>query len=219
VLNNANAPSSPGRRKIGRTLETSPTLRPAVFLDRDGVLIEEVGYLADPCQVVLIPGAGPAIASLNRAGIPVVVVTNQAGIARGYLSESRLAEIHGRLEALLAAEGARIDAIYYCPHHPTDGVAPYRLQCSCRKPQPGMLLQAATDLGIDLPRSSMIGDKAVDLEAGARAGCRPILVKTGYGRETWSQLDRLQPPPVLVATSLPEAIACCLSHFAGSSTS
>ena len=96
-------------------LQTTPTPRPAVFLDRDGVLIEEVGYLADPGQVVLIAGAGPAIAALNRAGIPAVVVTNQAGIARGYLSEARLAEIHGRLAALLAAEGARIDASTTAP--------------------------------------------------------------------------------------------------------
>jgi D-glycero-D-manno-heptose 1,7-bisphosphate phosphatase len=187
--------------------------RPAVFLDRDGVLIEEVGYLADPRQVVLIPGAGAAVAAINRAGIPVVLVTNQAGIARGYLSEARLAEIHQRLSALLAEEGGKIDAIYYCPHHPTEGIAPYRLQCSCRKPQPGMLLQAATELAVDLPRSTMIGDKLSDLEAGVRAGCRSILVRTGYGGETALRVGRLAEPPVLVAASLAEAVAYCLSPF------
>jgi D-glycero-D-manno-heptose 1,7-bisphosphate phosphatase len=193
--------------------DTSPTLRPALFLDRDGVLIEEVGYLADPDQVKLIPRAGAAIARLNRAGVPVVLVTNQAGIARGYLTEARLAEIHRRLSALLTAEAAKIDAIYYCPHHPTEGNAPYRLACSCRKPQSGMLLQAAADLAIDLHQSCLIGDKLSDLEAGTRAGCRSILVRTGYGRELSSQLHRLGEPLVLVADSLAEAVDYCLAHF------
>jgi D-glycero-D-manno-heptose 1,7-bisphosphate phosphatase len=195
------------------TPETRPTLRPAVFLDRDGVLIEEVGYLADPRQVVLIPGAGAAVAAMNRAGISVVLVTNQAGIARGHLSEARLAEIHRRLSALLAEEGGKINAIYYCPHHPTEGIAPYRLQCPCRKPQPGMLFQAAIDLAIDLPRSTMIGDKLSDLEAGARAGCRSILVRTGYGREAALRVGGLAEPPVLVADSLAEAAGYCLCRF------
>jgi D-glycero-D-manno-heptose 1,7-bisphosphate phosphatase len=156
-------------------------LRPAVFLDRDGTLIEEVNYLAHPDQVRLLPGAAEAVARLNGLGIPVVVVTNQAGVARGYFPASRVAEVHARLDALLRADGARIDGYYVCPHHPTAGVGAYRIDCACRKPSPGLLRRAAAELGLDLGRSCMIGDKGSDLEAGARAGCRPVLVRTGYG--------------------------------------
>jgi D-glycero-D-manno-heptose 1,7-bisphosphate phosphatase len=157
--------------------------RPAVFLDRDGVIVDEVQYLSSPDQLVLIPRAADAIARLNQHGIPVVVVTNQAGVARGYFPEERLTAIHRRLDELLAAGGARIDRYEYCPHHPTEGLPPYRVDCACRKPRPGMLLRAATALGLDLSRSVMIGDKLSDLQAGIAAGCRVILVRTGYGFE------------------------------------
>jgi D-glycero-D-manno-heptose 1,7-bisphosphate phosphatase len=156
--------------------------REAVFLDRDGTLIEEVHYLSAPEQVRPIPGAADAVRQLNAAGVLVVVVTNQAGVARGYFPERRVAEAHERLSALLAEAGARVDAYFYCPHHPTEGVGAYRAECACRKPKPGMLLTAARELDIDLGRSWMIGDKPDDAEAGLAAGCRTILVRTGHGR-------------------------------------
>lgn len=155
--------------------------REAVFLDRDGTLIEEVHYLADPDQVRLIPGAAEAVRALNGAGALVIVVTNQAGVARGYFPESRVAEVHERLSRLLAERGAKVDAYYHCPHHPTEGAGAYRGECACRKPKPGMLLTAARDFDIDLARSWMIGDKACDAGAGAAAGCRTLLVRTGHG--------------------------------------
>ena len=155
--------------------------RPAVFLDRDGTLIEEVNYLAHPDQVRLIPGAAEAVARLNRAGWPVVVVTNQAGVARGYFPEDRIAVVHSHLAGLLAAFGARVDAFYHCPHHPTEGVGQYRVVCECRKPRPGMLLAASAELRLDLARSWVVGDKLCDLAAGAAAGCVTLLVRTGHG--------------------------------------
>lgn len=157
--------------------------REAVFLDRDGTLIEEVNYLSSPEQVRLIPGADAAVRRLNAAGALVVVVTNQAGVARGFFPESRVGEVHAHLSALLAERGARVDAYFYCPHHPTEGLGAYRVACGCRKPEPGLLLAAARALDIDLARSWMIGDKLCDAEAGAAAGCRAILVRTGHGSE------------------------------------
>lgn len=147
--------------------------RSAVFLDRDGTIIEEVNYLARPEQVKLLPGAAEAIREWNAAGVLVIVVTNQAGVARGYFPESRIAEVHARLDALLAECGARIDAYYYCPHGPDDG-------CECRKPRPGMLLVAAREHDIDLARAWVIGDKVSDADAGRAAGCRAVLVRTGH---------------------------------------
>jgi D-glycero-D-manno-heptose 1,7-bisphosphate phosphatase len=166
-------------------------LREAVFLDRDGTLIEEVNYLASPEQVRLIPGAVEAVRKLNDAGLLVIVVTNQAGVARGYFPESRVSEVHERLSLLLGAHGAKIDAYYHCPHHPTEGVGKYRVACECRKPKPGLLLAAASEWGIDLTRSWMIGDKQCDAEAGASAGCRTLLVRTGHGKDLPNAVDDL----------------------------
>lgn len=160
-----------------------PPGQPAVFLDRDGTLVEEVDYLVDPGQLRLIPGAAAAVRRLNEAGLPVILVTNQSMIARGMASETQLAAVHDRLTALLLAEGARLDRIYYCPHHPDIGQPPYRGVCECRKPLPGLLHQAARELSLDLSRSAMIGDSLRDMEAGNAAGCATlILVRTGYGQ-------------------------------------
>jgi D-glycero-D-manno-heptose 1,7-bisphosphate phosphatase len=156
-------------------------LRPAVFLDRDGVVIEDSHYVNSIDRVRLLPGSAEAIASLNRARWPVVIVTNQAGIARGIFSIETMNAIHGHLTDLLRGYGARLDGIYFCPHHSAGEVAEYRRDCDCRKPKPGMLFLAARELGIDLVRSWMIGDKLSDLEAGSAAGCRTVLVRTGYG--------------------------------------
>ncbi len=154
----------------------------AAFLDRDGTIVEEVDYLTRPEQLRLLPGAAAAIRRLNEAGWLVVVATNQSAVARGMLSEDGLAAVHARLKEMLAAEGARLDGIYYCPHLPDGSVADYARVCDCRKPAPGLLQQAARDLGIDLPASAMIGDGLRDLQAGMAAGCsRLFLVRSGHG--------------------------------------
>jgi D-glycero-D-manno-heptose 1,7-bisphosphate phosphatase len=167
----------------------SAELRPALLLDRDGVLNEEVRYLHRPEDVVLIPGAAEAVAQVNRLGFPVVVVTNQAGIGRGLYAEADYRAVEARLAELLAARGAHLDASYFCPHHPEHGLGAFRVACECRKPRPGMLLRAARELGLDLSRSVLVGDKRSDLEAGRAAGCRTILVRTGYGVETEAALS------------------------------
>jgi D-glycero-D-manno-heptose 1,7-bisphosphate phosphatase len=176
-------------------------MRGAVFLDRDGVINVEVDYLSSPEELELIPGAAQAIARLNALSLPAVVVTNQAGVARGYFSLERVGEIHRALERLLEAEaGARLDAVYVCPHHPSAGD-----RCSCRKPEPGLLLAAAREHGLDLARSFLVGDKASDIDAGRRAGCATILVQTGYGAaelRAWSESFR----PDHVADDLGRAV-------------
>jgi D-glycero-D-manno-heptose 1,7-bisphosphate phosphatase len=153
----------------------------AVFFDRDGTVTEEVGYLTDISKLRLIPGAGPAIKKLNQAGFKVVLVTNQSGVARGYFPESLVHEAHGILEHMLAKDGARLDGIYFCPHHPTAGNSKYTVDCNCRKPGTGLLDSAARDLDIDITRSYVVGDKWSDIELAQRAGARAVLVRTGFG--------------------------------------
>lgn len=155
--------------------------RPALFLDRDGVINEEVEYLSDPARVSLIAGAAAAIAQFNRAGIPVVVVTNQSGLARGLFTPADLAAVTSRLASLLAADGAHLDATYHCPHHPSGVVPALAITCACRKPGTKLLLDAARDLDLDLARSALVGDKPSDLGAARAAGLLAILVRTGYG--------------------------------------
>jgi D-glycero-D-manno-heptose 1,7-bisphosphate phosphatase len=156
--------------------------KPAVFLDRDGTLIEEAGYLDRLERLVLYPWSVDAVRVLNRAGFAVVIVTNQAGIARGVFPEAFVAAAHAHVRARLEAGGARVDGFYYCPHHPDASVAAYRKDCECRKPQPGMLRRAAAELDLDLARSFVVGDRWHDLEAGRAVGARGVLVRTGYGR-------------------------------------
>lgn len=155
----------------------------AVFLDRDGVLIEHVHHLHRAADVELVAGAQEAVEALNRAGIAAVVVTNQSVVARGLCSERELAEIHEALRAQL--EPARLEAVYYCPHFPPDQNEdprpPLRVVCRCRKPAPGLLELAAREHELDLAKSLMIGDSTSDLEAGRRAGVEPVLVRTGVG--------------------------------------
>lgn len=161
--------------------ERSHLLRRAIFLDRDGTVNEERHYLADPDLVALTENVAQAIAAANAAGLLVVVVTNQAGVGRGYFPLAAVGAVNRRIEELLAAQSARVDRFYACPHHPREGIGEYLVDCECRKPKPGMLLQAAREFGIDLPRSFLIGDSRTDLEAGAAAGCRTMLVRTGHG--------------------------------------
>lgn len=162
----------------------------AVFLDRDGTLNHDPGYIHRPEAFILLPGVQEAVRTLNEAGYLAVVVTNQAGIARGYYTEEDLCAVHRKLRDEVAAEGGRLDGIYHCPHHPAAGDGPLTRACFCRKPAPGMIYRAALDLEIDLGRSFMIGDREGDLEAGRRAGCRTILVLTGEGRTTQKEIER-----------------------------
>jgi len=155
----------------------------AVFLDRDGTINEEVGYLDRLDKLQLLPGVDEAVRLINRSGMKTVVVTNQSGIGRGLFDEAFVGEVHAEMSRMLREAGAVIDGFYFCPHHPTEGIGGYRRSCSCRKPAPGMLLRAAAELAIDLSRSYMIGDMAKDVEAGQRAGAKGILVRTGYGKD------------------------------------
>jgi D-glycero-D-manno-heptose 1,7-bisphosphate phosphatase len=156
--------------------------RAAVFLDRDGTISEEVGYVNHLSRYRLMPRSAEAIRMLNEAGYLTFLTTNQSGVARGYFSDTLLHTVHEKLQRLLAAEGARLDGLYVCPHHPEEGQPPWRTRCDCRKPQPGMILRAAREHGLDLARSWAIGDSVVDIQAAAAAGVRGILVLTGYGR-------------------------------------
>jgi D-glycero-D-manno-heptose 1,7-bisphosphate phosphatase len=174
----------------------------AVFLDRDGTVIDEVGYLCDLKQVRLIPGAAAAIKRLNEAGLKVVLVTNQSGIARGYFTEAFVRETHDLLGKMLRIEGARLDGIYYCPHHPKAGQSSYTTACDCRKPGTGMLEQAARELDIDIKGSFVVGDKWSDVELGQRAGAHSILVGTGYSHDDPgnARLERLNDPDFIAET-------------------
>jgi D-glycero-D-manno-heptose 1,7-bisphosphate phosphatase len=163
------------------TLRQGSGRAPAVFLDRDGTMIEDVGYLDSLSRVAFYPWTVDAIRMLNRAGLPVVVVTNQAGIARGFFSEAFVQETHRLIAARLEAGGARVDAYYYCPHHIDGRVAAYARSCGCRKPGRGMIDQAVGDLGLDPGRSFVVGDTWLDIGLARAAGARGILVRTGAG--------------------------------------
>jgi D-glycero-D-manno-heptose 1,7-bisphosphate phosphatase len=152
-----------------------------LFFDRDGTLNTELDFLSRPEELQLIPNAARAIREANEFGAKVFVITNQSGIARGLFTETDLGAIHQRLIALLAQEGARVDGIYFCPHHPEYGKTPYKKNCSCRKPKPGMLKKAKKEYGIRLSQSFVIGDRCIDMETGKAAGCMTALVLTGYG--------------------------------------
>jgi D-glycero-D-manno-heptose 1,7-bisphosphate phosphatase len=187
----------------------------AVFLDRDGTINEEVGYLDRMDKLHLIPGAAGAIRRINKSGMKAVVVTNQSGVARGVFDEAFVDQVHARLRKMLRVEGALIDAFYFCPHHPEEGQVAYLKICGCRKPLPGMLLWASEELRIDLNRSYMVGDTLKDIEAGARAGAKTILVRTGYGMKTVAELSVPGPEsengmivrPAHIAANLREAVA------------
>jgi D-glycero-D-manno-heptose 1,7-bisphosphate phosphatase len=150
---------------------------PAVFVDRDGTLILEVGYLSRLEQIEVLPGAAEAVRLLGQRGIKVVVITNQSGIARGLISEGDLDVIHQELKRRLARCGAFLDGIYYCPHHPTEGRDPYRVTCDCRKPNIGLVRQAVAELNLDLGRSYVVGDQDSDMELAARIGAKGILIQ------------------------------------------
>jgi len=152
----------------------------AVFLDRDGVINREVDVLKSVKQLRLLSGTARAVEKINKLGFLAVIITNQPVIARGWLTENEVDEIHTVLIKRLGGKNAKIDAIYYCPHHPNANLKKYRLKCSCRKPDTGLIKKAAKDLNINLKKSFMVGDRTADILAGKRAGLKTILVKTGY---------------------------------------
>src|SRR5690349_3928969 len=161
--------------------EHNPQSR-AIFIDRDGTLNEDIGYISSPDELILYPWAGEAVRLINRSRFKAILITNQSGVARGLYTEQILGEIHSRMLDQLAKESARIDAIYYCPHHPRIGDEHYRVSCDCRKPNIGMLAAASREHDIDLSRSFVIGDKSSDMRLAEKAGARAALVLTGYGR-------------------------------------
>ena len=173
--------------------------RPAVFLDRDGTVTEEVGYVNHPKRLRLLPRSAEAVRRLNAAGIAAVVVTNQAGLARDYFSEDVLHQVNAALTAQLKDAGAYLDGVYFCPHHPSEGQPPFRTDCDCRKPKPGLLHRAAAELGLDLRASVIVGDKPSDLAVAPAVGARSVLVLTGYGLGEWEyrrSTFRVQPDHV-----------------------
>jgi D-glycero-D-manno-heptose 1,7-bisphosphate phosphatase len=153
----------------------------AVFLDRDGTLIEDLGYIGRVDQVTVYPWTVRSILAFNRAGLRVVITTNQSGVARGYFDEAAVDEVHRHLAQVVDAGGARIDAFYYCPHHPKGEVEAYTLLCDCRKPGRGMIERASVDLGLDATLSYVVGDKWVDVALARAVGAKGLLVRTGYG--------------------------------------
>ncbi len=185
----------------------------AVFLDRDGTINEEVGYVNHLDRFRLLPRVGEAIRLLNQNGIKVIVVTNQAGVARGYFPESFLHRVHRRMEEELKEKGAYLDGIYYCPHHPEAGEPPYRQKCRCRKPETGLIERAVKDFGIDCNKSYVVGDRGADVEFGRRIGAKSILVLTGYGKGEWEHFGgEWESKPDFVAEDLYEAVQWILQQ-------
>ncbi|MCI5178459.1 MAG: HAD family hydrolase [Candidatus Electrothrix sp. AW3_4] len=191
----------------GESVQSVQSVQPAVFLDRDGTINEQMGYINHISRFILLPGAATAIRTLNEQNIPVVVVTNQSGLARGYFPPVLLDAVHAQMERELAAQDAHIDGLYICPHHPEAKEKQFRKVCTCRKPQTGLLEQAAAELELDLTRSFMVGDRWSDLKCGNRVGATSVLVLTGYGR---GDLEYIGPEqeiqPDKIAEDLSEAV-------------
>ena len=177
----------------------SDPLSGAVFLDRDGTVSEEIGYIYDVSLYRVFPWTGPAIRRLNDSGLRAVLVTNQSGVGRGYFGERMVHRVHDRLQREIGRWEARLDAVYYCPHSPDRG-------CPCRKPRPGMLWRGRDELGIDLERSYMVGDRYLDVETGKAAGTRTILVMTGDGHSEHALHRDADLQPDLIAANLDEAV-------------
>jgi D-glycero-D-manno-heptose 1,7-bisphosphate phosphatase len=185
---------------------------PAVFLDRDGTINEDVGYPSRVEEIRIYPHAYEAVRKIKEAGFRAVVVTNQSGIGRGYLTEEDLAAIHAYIAGAFEARGARIDAFYYCPHYELSSLAGYGGACECRKPEPGLGLRAAADLGLDLARSYMVGDKIEDIAFGRAIGAVPVLVRTGYGPASELRLRGTADAPAAVADDLLAAVDWILAR-------
>lgn len=182
-------------------------MKRAVFIDRDGTLSEEVGYINHPERFRLFPYAGQAIRHLNENDWLAIVTTNQAGVARGYFAEEMIETVHQAMRDGLQRAGARLDAIYYCAHHPSVGDPPYRLECDCRKPKPGLIKRAASDFDIDLNSSWMVGDRYSDIQLARNAGVKSAFVLSGYGRGEWEhQRESWTEQPDIVGQDLLEVV-------------
>jgi D-glycero-D-manno-heptose 1,7-bisphosphate phosphatase len=187
-------------------------LRPAVFLDRDGTINEDVSFLNRLSDLRLFPWSADAIRLLNRAGFCTVVTTNQSGVGRGLIPEPFIGTVHDEIDARLARAGARIERYFYCPHHPVEGLGAYRQACECRKPRPGMILTAAREMGLDLTRSVMVGDRRPDVASGRAAGVRAILVRTGVGAAEERALADGEERPDAILDNLMEAVGWILRN-------
>lgn len=177
----------------------------AVFLDRDGTINEDRGYLSEITALHIFPYAARTIKCFNDAGIKVILVTNQSGIARGYFSEETLADLHRYLCAQLAKHGAHLDAIYYCPHHPAIGLPPYHKECNCRKPAPGLIEQAIKEHDINLKNSFVVGDKYSDIALAHSVGACGVMVLTGHGAQQWREHQAWPYLPAYLAKDLADA--------------
>lgn len=187
-------------------------LRPALFLDKDGTLLEDLPYNSDPARMRFAAGAAEAIRRLAPLGVPMVVVSNQSGVAFGRFDLAALEDVRERLCAMFAECGAKLEGFHFCPHHPEGSVAEYAFRCDCRKPAPGLLYRAASEHGIDLQRSWLIGDILDDIEAGKRAGCRGVLLCNGNETEWRSGLFRV---PDHLVRDLDEAARLVASAWSG----
>lgn len=201
-----------------KDINTQPEPRRAIFLDRDGTLNEEVGYLRALADLRFCAGAVEAVRLINKAGWLAVVLTNQSGVARGLFAEAFIGEVHAEMQRRLQLGGAHLDAVYACPHLPPaegkieeEALRQYRIGCNCRKPKPGLIWQAAADFGIDVTHSFVIGDRYRDVEMGHNAGARSVLVLTGYGREEYAQRVHWPRQPEFVAANLREAVQTILN--------
>ncbi|MBS13583.1 MAG: D-glycero-beta-D-manno-heptose-1,7-bisphosphate 7-phosphatase [Gemmatimonadetes bacterium] len=182
-------------------------MKKAVFLDRDGTINEDVGHITDPQMFELIPGSIDAMNRLRVAGYILPLITNQAGVGRGLMTEQHLQTVLYAFVRLIEAAGTKVDGVYYCPHHPEEGIGVYKQECGCRKPAPGMLEKATEDLGIDLSVSYMVGDHWTDVLAGNAAGCRSILLRTGHGpREIAKLTEEELSVAAYIADDLAEAV-------------
>lgn len=173
--------------------------RPAVFLDRDGTVAEDIGYVRDPSKFTVFPWTGSAVRHINESGMAAVLVTNQSAIGRGLIDHALVGTVHELLVSSLRSAGARLDGLFYCPHHPNDG-------CDCRKPNPGLLQRAGRELNLDLSRSFMIGDQHTDIRAGHAVGARTVLVLTGHGDAQREANSESGVRPDYVAPTLEEAV-------------
>lgn len=187
----------------------------AVFLDRDGTINEDTGYLGDPAIVKLFPGAAKALAELkSKLNLKLIVISNQSGIARGLITEQMVNEVNDKINELLSAENAEIDKFYFCPYHPDYST---KEECECRKPSPKLVFEAVKDFQIDLSKSYFVGDTVADIECGFNAGLKTILVKTGYGADSISILEKQNKIPTFVAENIVQACNFILNDFSGES--
>ena len=198
---------------MNRPIKPIINFKGAVFLDRDGTIIREVNYLSRLEDVELLPQAGEAIARLNQLQIPVILVSNQSGVARGKFSENFVAETHHYLHEMLARKGAHLNDFFFCPHHPETGMAPYKKVCDCRKPAPGLLHEAAARHHLDLTKSYVIGDKLIDVELALRVGGKGILVETGYGKREKKKIAEGKIIPNFIAANLDQAVSWILQRM------